>query len=125
MLHSRMARVSELVKQELGDIIDKELENPKLPEFITVHSVRVAKDLRHADVYVTFLNDEDKKATEEAVDELNRAKGYIRMLLGRRITLKYLPELHFHYNPSTRYAAHLENIFHKIEQEPKPEGEET
>jgi ribosome-binding factor A len=120
MVHSRITRVAELIKEELGPIIDNELQNPKLPEFVTVHSVRVAKDLRHADVYFTVLQDDAPGAIENATDALNESAGYIRQLLGSRITLKYLPELHFHYNPSTRYAANLENIFQKIEREPKP-----
>jgi ribosome-binding factor A len=94
-----------------------------VPEFVTVHSVRVAKDLRVADVYVTFLDDEDAAARAEAVAALNRSAGFIRGELGRAVRLKYLPALKFHYNPSTHYAADLERIFHKIEHDPPPSAE--
>lgn len=115
MLHSRMKRVSESVKAKLGEILDQRLTNPKIPPFVTVHSVRVAKDLRTAEVYVTFLQDNKQEEIEEAIKELNKAAGFIRSELSRRVVLKYLPQLNFHYNPSTRYAAQLEEIFEKIE----------
>ena len=116
MLHSRMARVAELVKEALGKIIDQELNNPKIPPFVTVHSVKVARDLRVAEVNVTFLQDEDEATIEETVHELNRASGFIRGELARRITLKYLPVLRFHYNPSTREAAKMEKIFAELDE---------
>ncbi len=114
MLHSRLARVTELIKNELGEVLDRELSNPLIPEFTTVHSVKVSKDLRSAVVFVTFLKDDDPKEIEVAIKELNKSAGFIRNELGRRITLRYLPHLKFHYNPSTHYAADLEKVFNKI-----------
>lgn len=113
-----MERVSSLVKAELSKIIDQKLRNPKIPTFVTVHSVKVAKDLRVADVYVTFLEDEDKESIAEAVAELNNASGFIRRELGRAIRLKYLPALRFHYTPATHDALHLQTLLNKF---PAPE----
>lgn len=118
-----MKRVSESVKAKLGEILDQRLTNPKIPPFVTVHSVKVAKDLRTAEVYVTFLQDNKQEEIEEAIKELNKAAGFIRSELSRRVVLKYLPQLNFHYNPSTRYAAQLEEIFEKIEPAEPPSEE--
>lgn len=115
MLHSRLERVAELIKAELGDIIDKQVTDPQIPPMVTVHSVKVSKDLRSAQVFVTFLNDDDETAIQTAISKLNHAAGFIRAELARRVELRYMPALHFHYNPSTRYAANLEQIFHKID----------
>lgn len=117
MLHSRMKRVSGMIQDNLAEIIDQRLENPLIPPFVTVHSVKVSKDLRKAEVNVTFLQDEDESTIETAMTELKNAARFIRGELGRRITLKYLPELRFHYNPSTHYAADLDKLFHRIEDE--------
>lgn len=121
MLHSRLDRVCELLKAELADIIDKHVTDPKIPPMVTVHSVKVSRDLRSAQVYVTFLNDDDQATVDGAVGALNHAAGFIRGELGRRVELRYLPALHFHYNPSTRYAAGLEEVFHKIDRGEDPE----
>lgn len=120
MLHSRIDRVSGLIKQELGEIIDQRLQNPLVPDFVTVHTVKVAKDLSFADVYVTFLSVEEPEAIEAATRELQKAAGFLRAELGRRIQIKYLPQLRFHYTDATRYAARIEQILQKIDL-PKPE----
>lgn len=115
MLHSRLKRVAEMLKQNLGSIIDQELSDPRIPPFVTVHSVKVTRDLRSAEVFVTFLEDQDEKAIAEAVAALNDAAKYIRTLLAGRIELRYQPALRFHYNPSTNYALGLEKVFRTIE----------
>lgn len=120
MLHSRMSRVAESIKQQLGEIIDRLVTDPRVPDFVTVYSVKVTKDLRTAQVNVTFLDDESPEAIAEAVTGLNQARRFIRGELSHRISLKYVPELHFHYNASTRYAADIERVFKKLEPE---EGE--
>lgn len=120
MLHSRLVRVSEVIKEALGPILDQEISDPRVPEFVTVNAVKVSSDLRSAVVLVTFLGDESEDAIREAMAGLRDSAGYIRTLLGRRIVLRYLPELHFEYNPSTRYALNLERVFHAIEAEPPP-----
>lgn len=127
MLHSRIDRVAAQMKEEIARIIDHRLKNPQVPALVTVHSVKVARDLSVADVYVTFLEDEDERSRDEAVSALNRSAGFIRSELGRVVRLKYLPTLRFHYNPSTHYAADLERLFHEIDRTapdaPKPPEE--
>lgn len=115
MLHSRIERVAAQIKAEIGRIIDQKLKDPRVPDFVTIHSVRLARDLGVADVYFTFLNDDERDAQQEAEEGLNQSSGYIRGELGRVVRLKYLPSLRFHYNPSTHYAADLEKLFHEIE----------
>lgn len=115
MLHSRVERVAAQIKAEIGLIIDQKVTDPRVPPFVTIHSVRLARDLRVADVYFTFLNDDEEKERKEATEALNQSAGFIRSELGRAIRLKYLPVLKFHYNPSTHYAADLERLFHEID----------
>ena len=124
MSFSRMERVQNVIKQELGQIIDHELNNPLLPEFITVYSVKVSSDLHNAQVMITFLDDTDPTVIKNTVTELNKAAGYIRKLLAKRITLKRHPVFHFAYNPSTKYALDMAPLFHKIEAELPPETDE-
>lgn len=116
-LHSRVARVAELIKTEIGEIIDQKLTDPEVPPFVTVHSVKVSRDLRVADVSVTFLQDDNEETIAAAMKALGRAKGFIRGELARRVKLRYLPDLKFHYNPSTRYAIDMMPVFNKIETE--------
>ena len=109
-LHSRVARVTELIKGEVGRIIDRDVRNPRIPTFVTIHSVKVSRDLSSAQIFVTFLQDEDGPTVELAVAELNRAAGFIRRELSRRVTLKHTPSLKFHYTSSTRRAVELDEL---------------
>ena len=89
----RINRISEEVKREISNIIQGELKDPRLPEFVSVTSVNVTRDLRYAKVYISILgNDEEKKA---ALQGLKNAAGFIRREIGQRIKLRNTPELKF------------------------------
>ena len=76
-------------------------------------SVEVSVDLRHARVYFSVLGSAaDQKASLEG---LERAKGYIRTQLGRRIKLRHIPELLFRYDESFDYAQRISNVMRSIE----------
>ena len=82
MAQRRTARVADLVKQEVSQIIQHEMKDPRIG-FVTVTSVEVSIDLRHARIYFSVLGSEaDQKAS---LAGLERARGYIRTQLGRRI----------------------------------------
>ncbi len=127
MLHSRMERVQKMIQQELGLIIDHELRNPEIPQFITVARVKVSNDLGEANVAVTFLTDQSKETIDRTLSELNKSAGYIRTLLARRVRLKRHPHLRFFYTDATKHALGMETLFHKIQQErrePQPAEED-
>jgi ribosome-binding factor A len=121
MAFSRIDRVQNLLKTEIAQVIDRELDNPKLPPFITIFGVKVSKDLRHATVLVTFLTDASREVIDRTIKELNRSAGYIGRLLAQRVKLRRHPQLRFVYNPSTRYALEMEGIFRQIRDALPPE----
>lgn len=112
MAHRRTARVADLVKQEVSQIIQHEMKDPRIG-FVTVTSVEVSIDLRHARVYFSVLGSKaDQKASLEG---LERARGYIRTQLGRRIKLRHVPELLFRFDESFDYAQRISNVMRSIE----------
>ena len=125
MLHSRLERVRKLLQSEIGRIIDQDLQDPRLPELITVADVKVSKDLSSALVLITFLDDQTEDVIRETVDELNHSAPYVRKLLTGRTYLKRHPRLKFAYNPTTRRALDLEHVFHQIQREPPVEIESS
>jgi ribosome-binding factor A len=122
MAFSRIDRVQNLLKGEIARVIDQELDNPLLPPFITIHGVKVSKDLHYATVLVTFLADADPEDCKRTIEELNRSAGYIGRLVAQRVELRRHPRLRFVYNPSTRYALDMEAFFQKIHEELGPAG---
>ena len=122
MAHRRTARVADLVKQEVSQIIQHEMKDPRIG-FVTVTSVEVSVDLRHARVYFSVLgSQEDQKASLEA---LERAKGYIRTQLGRKIKLRHIPELFFRYDESFDYAQRISNVMRNLETTDNDSGSQT
>jgi ribosome-binding factor A len=90
--HKRTDRVSDQIRMEIADILRRRLKDPRVG-FITLTAVDLTADLRQAWVYVTVLADGDQG--NDAMHALVRATGFIRGELGRRVKLRYVPELTF------------------------------
>ncbi|HHV07934.1 MAG TPA: 30S ribosome-binding factor RbfA [Firmicutes bacterium] len=109
----RVAKLEVAIQQEIGELIQRELKDPRIG-FASVTKVTVSGDLRYANVYVSVLgNDEEKKETLEG---LGRATGFIRHELGQRIRLRYTPELTFHLDESIAHGIELTNFIDRLQE---------
>ena len=91
----RLARVAKELQRELSQLILYELRQPNLG-FITITRVEPTSDLQYAKVFITVLGDENKRKT--SLELLNKASGYIHRVLGKRIRMRYIPRLSFHFD---------------------------
>src|SRR3954464_12315121 len=96
---ARGLRVADQIQRDLAEIIAFELKDPRVG-MITITEVQVTPDYAHAKVFFTMLND-SKEAIQHTVDGLTKAAGFIRVQLGRRLTIHTLPQLHFFHDSST------------------------
>lgn len=105
----RLLRVGENLRHALAEILAREeIHDPALKgRSITVSSVEVSPDLRHADVYVMPLMGEGSEATLAA---LNRHAGMFQNALGRTVRMKYLPRPTFKLDPSFAEADRIESL---------------
>src|SRR5438876_12361962 len=112
MTSYRTTQVGAQVREEIMQIIQRELKDPRIG-FVSITEVRMSPDLRSARVRVSVLgDDEEQKAT---IEGLNSAKGLIRHQLGRRLqNLRYSPELHFELDPSIEYSVHISKRLREI-----------
>ena len=88
----RRLRVQDLLREEISLIVQQEVRDPGLG-FVTIVDVRLSEDLKLAKVYFSIYGSDEEK--ENTVAALKRSKGYIKFLLGKRVKLKYMPELNF------------------------------
>ncbi|WP_110707085.1 30S ribosome-binding factor RbfA [Salinicola sp. CR57] len=95
----RTDRVADQLQQELAVLIQREIKDPRLG-MVTVSSVKVSRDLGYADIYVTLLGENDPARVKENLAVLKRAAGFLRSQIARRIKLRHVPELRFHYDES-------------------------
>ncbi len=115
---SRMLRINSLMRRELSQIIGFELKDPDLG-FITVMSIEVSKDLRHAKAFVSIMGDGARK--KKSLQRLLKAKGFMQRELGHRLSLKFIPEMKFIMDGSLDYATHIEEVLKQI-RETLPQG---
>ena len=99
-----------MIQRKLSEIIMREINDPRLPSFVTISGVVVSADLSHAKVYFTVLNAD----TEQAEMVLNTAASYLRSALARTSKLRTMPQLHFVYDESIEYGRRLSHLIDKV-----------
>lgn len=107
----RVAKLEEAFKQEISEIIQRELKDPRIG-FASVTRVAVSGDLRHVTAYVSILGSEEEK--KNTLAGLVRATGFFRSELGRRIRLRYTPELTFRSDESIAYGVELTSFIDRL-----------
>lgn len=116
----RMNRVDELLKEEIARVIRKDVADPRVG-FATIMDVKTSPDLRHAQVFVSILGDEDQKT--EGIEALRRASGYVRSLIGDVVRLRYLPELRFELDRTMERAARIDALIEEVREEREERAE--
>lgn len=106
----RLDRVEALIQNELASLLQQKQELYH-GSFVTITSVSVAKDLSFAKVYITLHNEKDRVKTLKL---LNHHAKTFRYLLAQRVQFRKLPELHFYYDESIAYGAHINDLLNQI-----------
>ncbi len=109
----RADRVSTLIQEEISRLILQSVKDPRIG-FVAVTRVRVSDDLRQAVVYIASIGGEEKQR-QEALIGLKCAAGFLRGELGRRLALRYVPEILFSLDDSLEQELHLAELFRQIE----------
>jgi ribosome-binding factor A len=84
--------------------------------WVSVVRVDVAPDLKSAKVFYSTMPDtEAAEAPAEIQAALERASGYLRGLLGRRVSLRAVPELHFIFDDSLEYGDRINRLLRSLD----------
>lgn len=105
--YSRLDRINDTIKRELAILIQQSLNDPRIG-MVSVTAVKVSKDLSHAKVFVSFL--EEGKAVVEGIAALNHASTFLRYQLAQRIDLRVMPLLRFYYDDSLLRASRITSL---------------
>lgn len=97
-------KTGSLFLREISNIILEDIKDPDI-KFITITDCDVSNDLSYAKVYFTCLNRDYKKQSEKA---LNRAANYIELELSKRVEIRKMPQISFHYDTSIEYGEKIE-----------------
>ena len=102
---ARLARIADRIRQELAEMLLRDLEDPRL-KLVNVTDVKVDRELSYADVFVSAL--EGSARSNEILQGLESAAGFIRRELASRVELRSFPRLRFHWDPTPENADRIE-----------------
>lgn len=100
-----------MIRAKISDIITREVKDPRLHS-VTITAVKVADDLRNARIYFVEMGKDE--CSEEIKTGLTQASGFIRRELGKKIQLRYVPELTFVHDQSFGYGNRIEKLLAQI-----------
>jgi ribosome-binding factor A len=104
----RIERVVAQLEKELSYIVSQEIKDPRLG-LITITHLVLTPDLKEATVFFSSLGEK-----QQALETLQRAKGFIRASLARRIRIRHIPLLDFRIDDSLEYSQHINNLLNEI-----------
>jgi ribosome-binding factor A len=113
----RTERVDELLRQEIGAIISRDVADPRVG-FVTITDVETTQDLRHAKVWVSVIGQPAER--DAAVEALRHAMPFIRHELGKRLRIKRIPDLHVHLDDTAERGTRILQLLAEIESGESP-----
>lgn len=106
--------MADLIKMEIADLLLKSVRDPRIGS-VTITGVKVTDDLRTARIF--FVEMGKDTCSKEVLTGLEKAKGFLRRELSRRLQLRHVPELLFTYDPSFAYGNRIESLLMEIHRE--------
>jgi len=108
----RIERVNNLIRREISELLQREVKDPRLGNFVAVTRVSASPDLRYAKIFVSSISSPEQK--EETLSGLASASGFFRNELARRMKLRRTPELSFHWDDSIEQGVHLLELIEQV-----------
>lgn len=113
----RIDRISQETHRAIDAIIRDELNDPRIGGTWSIVRCEVTRDLRYCKVHISILEPEYRKGMMEA---LTKAAGFVRRELGRKIDLRYVPEILFELDTNIEYAAKINQMLKESEKHDEP-----
>jgi len=108
----RTERINNLIRQEISGLLRQQVNDPRLSSFISVTKVSTSRDLGHAKVFVSALGNETNK--REILQGFTAASGFLRRELARRLRIRHIPELSFHFDSSIERGAEILKLIEQV-----------
>jgi ribosome-binding factor A len=108
----RIERVNSLIRQEISELLQRQVKDPRLGNFITVTEVVTSPDLKYAKVFISYIGSETER--KETLSVLAAAAGFFRRELTKRLTLRNIPELSFHWDDSIERGSRILKLIDEV-----------
>ena len=108
----RIERVNSLIRHEISELLERQVKDPRLGNFVAVTEVSTSPDLKYAKIFVSSICSEEEK--KDTLSALTGASGFLRNELTRRLRLRRIPELSFQWDDSIERGSHLLELIDKV-----------
>jgi len=115
----RIERVNHLIRQEISQLLQRQVKDPRLSKFVAVTEVSTSADLRYAKIFVSGMGSEADR--QETLKGLVAASGFFRNKLAKTLRMRRIPELSFHWDDSIERGAHLQQLIDEVSADTTPE----
>ena len=119
MNFKRADRVAELIMAEMADIIFRQVKDPRV-DGVTITAVKVSDDLRNAKIYFVEMGKDE--CSEDVKAGLQKATGFVRRELGKRLQLRFVPEIMFVHDKSFGYGNRIDKLLADIAKQEEENG---
>ena len=108
-------RVNSIIRQAISELLQRQVKDPRLGNFISVTAVSTSSDLKHAKVYISCVQGEENR--QETLGVLASAAGFFRRELAARLRLKRIPELAFQWDESIERGDQVLRLIDRVASE--------
>ncbi len=115
----RIERVNHLIRQEISELLQRQVKDPRLGSFVAVTEVSTSPDLKYARVFVSRAGSVEER--EEILRVLAAASGFFRRELTRRLKMRRIPELSFEWDDSIERGTRLLDLIDQISDDNIPD----
>jgi ribosome-binding factor A len=107
-------RVNTLIRREVSELIQHQLRDPRLNEFISITEVATSPDMKIAKIYVSSMSGQQEE--QKILNALKSAAGFLRTALASKTRLRYTPELHFVWDNSIEHGDRILRLIDEVSQ---------
>ncbi len=108
----RIERVNKLFRQEISELLQRQVKDPRLANFVAVTEVITSADMKYARIFVSGICSEEEK--QETLSALASASGFLRNELAKRVRLRRIPELSFEWDSSIERGDRILSLIDKV-----------
>jgi len=116
----RLKRIADRIREDLSEMLVRQVADPRLAT-VTITDVKVDRELAYADIFVSSW--EGSEHSEEVMNAIRHAGGYLRTELAAKLDLRSMPRLRFHWDPTPERADHIEKILLELRNEASQTGQ--
>ena len=111
----RTQRVSHFLHEELARLLQSTVRDPRVQE-VNLTGVEVSRDLSHAKVFFTLMNDASAEERAEVTAVLSKVSGFLRSELAKASAMRTVPRLSFRFDESVGRGRDMESLLKEVRQ---------